>query len=129
MCILQWAMKRLSFGLTHTHVAVKEGRVCSKIFIREGTIIGMITGVRRTFRNHLFLQPGCFYIHTDLCIDARHSHNPIAWIEDGFFSDEEANVSLAPLSNENGYIFGFDVVATKNIYPDDPIIYHTWFPI
>jgi hypothetical protein len=103
--------------------------VRAKHKLSAGTILGMITGIPRKYHYMLFLTNGCFYLHSELILDARYTMNPLAWIVDGFFQDVPPNVTLIPLCNDRGFIYGLDVVATNDMEKGDPIIYHTMLPI
>lgn len=122
-------MKRLSTVCTHPHVYWHENVIRAKHELKAGTNLGMITGIPRKYHFTLFLQSGCFFLHSELILDARYTLNPLAWIVDGFFEDIDSNVELIPLCNDHGFIYGLDVVTTRDIEPGDPIIYHTLLPI
>ena len=113
----------------HPYVIVRSDHVYSTRKIASGKNIGMITGITRPFDHNLFLSPGCFYLHSEKILDARYTGNPLAWVTDGFFDDCEANIILVALENEHGYIYGLDVIATKDIPEDHPIVYHTLLPL
>ena len=104
-------------------------KIIAKCKIFAGTNLGLITGTPRAYDSNLFLLQGCFYLHSEMVLDARHRHNPLAWIMDGFFHGLPSNVELIPLWNDYGYIYGVDVVATKDIMKDELIIYHTSLPL
>jgi hypothetical protein len=122
-------MKRLSLVNTHPHVIWYDNMVRAKHNLVEGANLGMITGIPRKYSYMLFLLSGCFYLHSELILDARYTMNPLAWIVDGFFQDVPPNVKLIPLCNDRGFVYGLDVVATKDVEKGDPIIYHTMLPI
>lgn len=122
-------MKRLSIIYTHPHVIWHDNMVRAKHKLSVGTNLGMITGIPRKYHFTLFLLCGCFYLHSELILDARYTMNPLAWIVDGFFEDLPPNVQLIPLCNDAGFVYGMDVVATTEIEAGDPIIYHTMLPI
>lgn len=122
-------MKSLLVVYTHPYVYWIGNMVCAKHHIPCGSSLGMITGVPRAFHHTLFLHRGCFYMHSEMILDARYTQNPLAWILDGFFDDMVENVRLIPLCNDEGFIYGLDVIATMDIQKDDIVVYHTLLPI
>lgn len=126
-------MKRLAAVYTHhyTHPYVywKDNMICTKFKISHGSSLGVITGIPRPFHRDLFLLRGCFYLYSEMILDARYTHNPLAWIIDGFFDDLTENVYLVPLCNPSGFIYGVNVIASMDIEKCDALVYHTMLPI